>query len=294
MREYGFPRLYEDGTITICNAIRGTHRHDLKEEVEKNKFVTLGKRKKSFELTGRKKRLIRSSAIRQFITKKRNILFCTLTFPGEVTQKYANQCFSKYVENLKLNYALKSYIAVKENHVSGNPHFHCLFDIPFQDFKNLNRAWNFTFRDKFSFSANAFTTGKRKFVENIKAVSHYITKYISKAEKPFFDIKNEDLIKMNYRELLELEKKDQAFNELISTRIYFISENVLSSPKLIDDNTLMYLRTKFQHDIHVTDDYTIIFLKDFADLPENYLIPKRKKPKKKKIIPDSLPYNLDF
>ena len=48
MTERGFPRLYEDGTITICTSIKGVKRpKDYSMQV-------LGKKKKSFELTSRK------------------------------------------------------------------------------------------------------------------------------------------------------------------------------------------------------------------------------------------------
>lgn len=286
MTELGFPRLYEDGTLTVCRSIKGVHRP------KSQGGRALGKRKKTFALNSRKKRTIRSSAIRQFITRKRKILFCTLTFPKTVTHEYANKCFSKYVENLSKNYALKSYVCVKENHESGNPHFHCLFDIPFQDFKLLNKAWNHTFNDRFKFSPNAFTTGRRKFAEDIRQVGSYITKYITKAE--FRNISNEELIKLSWQELLKIEIEYIKYQKLIATRTYFISENVLSRPQIISENNMIYLITRFEHKVFFSDQYTIYFLKDFADLPENYQLSLEKKVKKPKIIPDAMPINLDF
>ena len=237
---FGFPRLYEDGTITVCKSVKG-HKKNLKREID---YKKLGKRKKSFELTSRKKRLIKCSAIRQYHLKKYSLKFVTLTFPGKVNQSYANECFSKFIDNLTNNYKLYSYVAVKENHKSGNPHFHLIIDIPFVDYRILNKAWNKTFSDKFNFSNNAFTSGRNSVISNIRQITSYVTKYISKAE-------NSD-------------------NELKETRIYFISTNILSNPQLIDENTLIYLTTKFKYKFYSNDHYSIYLIKNLSCLPEFY------------------------
>ena len=80
MMDYGFPRLYEDGTITVCKAIKGVKRR----KIDSKTMTKLGKRKKSFELTSRKKRLIRCSAIRQYLSKKKqcNVLYVDLSWEG--------------------------------------------------------------------------------------------------------------------------------------------------------------------------------------------------------------------
>lgn len=263
MTEFGFPRLYEDGTITVCKAIKGIKRPG-------KGGYSLGKRKKSFELTARKKRLIRCSALRQFLTKKNKLLFATLTFPGKVSQKYANETFHKFVDNLTKNYKLHSYVAVKENHKSGNPHFHVILDIPFTDFRVINKIWNNTFNDRFNFSPNAFTTGRIKFVSNVKQVASYISKYISKAEK------------------------HEGYQELITTRIYFISHNVLSNPVLIPENTLIYLLTKYQNTQFSDDHYSIYFLKNVALLPETFILPKEKPSPKREKLPVNEQFSLTF
>ena len=238
--DLGYPRLYEDGTITVCKAVKG-HCKGKKREID---YKSLGKKKKSFELTSRKKRLIRCSAIRQFYLKKYSLKFVTLTFPGKVNQNYANECFSKFVENLSKHYKLNSYVAVKENHKSGNPHFHCIFDLPFTDYRLLNKIWNHTFNDRFKFSNNAFTSGNNSVVRDIRQITAYITKYIIKAEN-----------------------SDNSINE---TRIYFISSNVLSNPQLIDENTFIYLTTKFKYTTKIDDHYSIYFVKKLSCLPEFY------------------------
>jgi hypothetical protein len=99
---------------------------------------------------------------------------------------------------------------------------------------------------------------------------------------------------MSWQELFEYETQVKNFQELIKTRVYFVSKNVLSQPQVISENTLMYLRTRFDYQMVLSDHYVIFFLKNFTDLPENYLIPRQKKPVKPKIIPDAIPINLDF
>lgn len=296
MIEFGFPRLYEDGTITICKSVKGV-KHSGKSKGGKQ----LGLRKKSFELTARKKRLIRCSAIRQFYTAKYKILFCCLTFPvkleaTEENERWANQCFSKFVENLKQNYKLQSYVSVREHENKAGSyhlHFHCLFDIPFTNFKTLNKAWNSAISDRMPFSANAFTTGKQKFAVNIKQVASYITKYIVKAD--YLRLKTSDIIKMSWRELLNYEIKLKEYLSHLNTRIYFIDHKTTSAPQIIDENTLIYLTTKFNFNFFVQDNYSVYTIQGFSCLPEDYVIKKpRKKEPKKKIIPDSFQPNFDF
>jgi hypothetical protein len=270
--DYGFPRLYEDGTITVCKAIKGIKRPGKGGR-------ELGKKKKSFELTGRKKKLIRCSAIRQFLAKDRKILFCTLTFSKKLpksyeNEKWSNECFSKFMENLKENYGLRSYVVVREDqnkHGEYHLHFHCLLEIPFADFKVLNRAWCHTWGGRMPFSRNAFTTGRQKFAENITQVAYYITKYIGKSEKSYNEGNHPD------------------------TRVYFISENVLSKPQIINENTLIYLVTKYQPTVYSNEHYSVYLIRDFFCLPERFAPYKRPpKPKKPKPIPDAMQPNFCF
>lgn len=297
--EFGLPRLYEDGTITICKGVKGVRRTG-----KKTGGKALGSRKKSFELTPRKKRLIRCSALRQYITKKHKILFCTLTFPvkleaNEANEKWANECFSKFVENLKQNYKLNSYVSVREHENkkgSYHLHYHCLFDIPFTNFKTLNKAWNHTFRDRMPFSPNAFTTGTAKFAKNIKQVASYITKYIVKSDHNHPEkISKERLVKMHWRELLSIEQKFIEYMSHLNTRIYFIDHKTTSQPEIITENTLIYLTTKYECRFFVQDHFSVYQLINFSCLPSDYVWKKPpKKEPKKKIIPDSFQPNFNF
>jgi len=250
-------RLYENGTITITPL----HRSYGKPPGNKGK-------KKTFQLNSRRKRLIECSAIRMFYNKKYTIKFGTLTFSKTVDHKEANKCLSKFIDNLKLNYNVKSYIIVKELHISGNPHYHFLFDMPFNDFRTLNSAWCSACSDIMPFSFNAFTTGNKKssIVKSIKDIIRYITKYITKA----------------------------AQIELSETRNYFIDHGTLSTGKLIDYNEYIYLITKFQSKTIVKDNFTLVYLKNFHYLPEK-ILPGFKKPiQTPKKIPDFYTPNFEF
>lgn len=227
-----------------------------------------GLKRKHFVLTSKHKRLIRCSAIRQAATAKYKLLFCTLTFPGDISQGDANKCFSNFTDNLKTNYKLNSYVAVKENTKRGRPHFHCLFDIPYTDFKVLNKAWNAVFTDRFPFSPNAFTTGRRPIIQNIRDAVGYITKYITKADRAAVTVKP-------------------------VTRLYFISQNVHSRPAKITEDSFFYLTFGRKYEQYESDFFTWFRLWDFADLPEKYInspdAPRKKKPIKRRPDPVIIP-----
>lgn len=56
-------------------------------------------------------------------------------------EKMTNYSLSKFLENLRKNYGLVSYVWVLEKQGNGNPHYHCIFDMPFQDIKTVNQIW---------------------------------------------------------------------------------------------------------------------------------------------------------
>jgi len=270
-------RLYSDGSLTVVNSgVRArkpiNRKNIVKGSIEaagiiQTNYKSLGSIKKTFVMSPAVGRVIRSSAIKQFLTKKHSIHFLTLTFPEKVDEKKANKYLSKYLDNLYKNYKLKSHVITKELHKSGNPHYHCLFDLPWTDYYNLNVAWNAVFKNDFKYSPNALTRGKFPIVKNIGGVAKYISKYISKA-----------------------------YSEIFMTRIYFTSRNVLDRGTLIDFNTFLYLTSKFKHKVKFDEYYTIYRLEKFAALAKWFILPKNKPKihKKPKIIPDVMPLNINF
>jgi hypothetical protein len=168
---------------------------------------TNGKKVKSFEIDRAIYRQIASSAVNLWELRKNNITFFTLTFPFDANEVQANECFSKFMDNLKLNYELNNYIATKERGTIGNKiHFHCLFDIPYCPINTLNKAWCQTFRSIANYSGCAVQLPSRSnggaVVRTQQRCVKYICKYVSKSIGTKFE-----------------------------QRCYFISRDILSKPQ---------------------------------------------------------------
>lgn len=228
-------RLYEDGTLISAKDYHGAKPKGGKE---------LGKRTKFFRMTPKKRRLIRSSAIRLKLLSKKPVLFCTLTLPTNIGAKSANRAVSNFLDNLKTNYKLKNYVGTRELTKNGRSHYHFIMDIPFTSFKTLNKAWNAALSPYCPFSPNAFTTGEHPYVHDVHKVARYISKYITKIEG------------------------DANNPALISDRCYFISRGCLSAPADIEYNTMMYLITKYDNSVKHYDNFSVYYLKNFVCLPE--------------------------
>jgi len=169
--------LYENGTLIISP----DHKSD---PLPKG---TKGKKEKKYSIDSATYRKIASSAVNLWAKKKNNLTFFTLTFPFEPYEEVANNCFSKFVENLKLNYDLKNYIAVKERGEQfGRLHFHAIFDLPRIDILKINAAWCATFRNYSSPSACAVRLPKRSnggaVIRSQKRCVKYLCKYIGKSK----------------------------------------------------------------------------------------------------------------
>lgn len=265
-------KLYEDGTITITPLHRRTgHLSEVIKAERAKRLKEIGKIKKVFRFTGPEKRRVKSSTIRMWHTRKNSIKWFTLTFTKKVAEAEANKCLSKFLDNLKLTYHANNYVIVREHENKAGEyhlHYHCVVDMPFANFKRLNNSWCRACAGVMPWSANALTSGKTKIIDNIQGLISYITKYITKGK----DVESE-------------------------TRLYFISHNTESQPAIINFNNYIYLTTTFESKTIVKDHFTIIFLKNFAYLPEMFLlktIEKRKIPPKIEKKPDYIQPNLNF
>ncbi|MBA7533010.1 hypothetical protein ES705_25245 [subsurface metagenome] len=194
-------RLYENGTVTVTPG-HCPWSEDRKAIVREN-----GKRIKKYLIDSRIYRHIVSSAVNLYRNKVNNIIFLTLTFPKYITDKDANICFSKFMNNLNNNYDVENYVAVKELTKKDIPHFHLLADYPFIDIRRINSAWCNTFPIDIPGSKNAVRLPKnhKSVVKNLYRCIKYICKYFTKCR----DIEN-------------------------LTRCYFISHDVCSRPVDID------------------------------------------------------------
>lgn len=194
-------RLYENGTVTITSG-RCPYSDEHREKVKQN-----GKRVKTYKIDTRIYRKIVSSAVNLYRHKVNKIIFLTLTFPGYIGEKDANICFSKFMDNLKTNYNVENYIAVKEFTKAGIPHYHIIADYPYFDIRRINRAWCNTFPITIPGSQNAVRLPKnhRSVVKDLYRTIKYICKYFSKSR--------------------DVEYK---------SRCFFISHDILSAPVDID------------------------------------------------------------
>jgi len=153
-----------------------------------------GKKKKKYSIDRAVYRRIASAAVNLWALRKNKITFFTLTFPFQATEVQANECFSKFVENLKANYELNNYLATKERGENGEKHihFHCVLDIPYKDIRKINRAWCNTWRAFAPFSNRAVLIPKRSnggaVIKSQERCIKYICKYVSKSINVEFEL----------------------------------------------------------------------------------------------------------
>jgi hypothetical protein len=117
--------------------------------------------------------------------RKHKLIFAALTIPPtktEINGNLLNEAFSKFIENLRTNYDLLHYIAIREGDgLNTRYHYHVIFDVRYISFIKLNSAWCHALRDICDFSNNAFRTKSKSFyIKDIAGAISYITKYISK------------------------------------------------------------------------------------------------------------------
>ena len=166
---------------------------------------------------------------------KNKSLFLTLTFPPFKiipNEKQINECFSKFIENLRRNYGCVGYVGVREyGEITNRVHFHVICAMPYHSFVDINRAWCHSIRTFCPFSKSALRTTKQSlYIKSpIKAVK-YVCKYFSKSR----GVKSE-------------------------TKLYFISNNLIRKP--IQRNIPVSLLLNGYNGIYIqqTSDYTTCF-----------------------------------
>jgi hypothetical protein len=167
-----------------CLVISGTHSRVIPEK-------TNGLKAKQYYIDAPTYRKIASSAVNLWEKKKHRLTFFTLTFPFDATEEQANSCFSKFIDNLKLNYELSNYIAVKERGEQGQRlHFHAIFDIRYRNIKDFNSAWCATFRHLHCASHNCvrlpLASNGGAIIRSQKRCVKYLCKYLGKQKDRLF------------------------------------------------------------------------------------------------------------
>lgn len=143
-------------------------------------------KKKSYFISSQTYRKM-ASASHDLVKSSRNrVLFLTLTFPKfkiEPNEQEYNECFSRFLHNLRQNYGCSGYVGVRERGEDNNRvHFHLLLSIPYYSFVTLNAAWCHAIQHFCDFSPLALRTTKQSlYIKNpIKAI-RYFCKYFAKS-----------------------------------------------------------------------------------------------------------------
>lgn len=161
-----------------------------KKEVKTDK----NKEKKLRSMSKRTKQKIRKK-ITCFARTQKRLSFVTLTFLNKVSDEEAVNILRKFIDNVKKRSNDFQYIWVverqtKNNEFKGNPHFHIITN----KFWKIEKWWNYwltlqhkngiTPRDKDFKPSSAFDV-KQLNSNNIKRISSYVTKYVTKNNAKF-------------------------------------------------------------------------------------------------------------
>lgn len=169
-----------------------------KDKIYKNycigicKATETGSKEKKYAITPKVYRDIADRVAYMKQNGENRLLFCVLTFGNykyKPIEKERNEAFSRFIENLRRNYGLRRYLAVREGDgINTNYHYHCIFDIPYTRFARINTAWCSSISDFCSYSPNAFRTkAKSRFIRDAAGAVRYICKYISKCKGAISD-----------------------------------------------------------------------------------------------------------
>lgn len=145
-----------------------------------------GKQDKTFGIDYQTYNAIADRCAWMYQNKTYKLLFVVLTFPNfkrDVSELEINEAFSKFIENMRRNYHLRHYLAIREGDgLNSRFHYHLILDMPFKPFIAINSAWNSAISDFCEHSKNAFRTKRGSyFIRDIAGAVRYIAKYISKS-----------------------------------------------------------------------------------------------------------------
>lgn len=153
----------------------------------RRRAIETGSKEKKYAITPKVYRDIADRVAYMKQNGHNRLLFCVLTFGKykyQPIEKERNEAFSRFIENLRRNYGLLHYLAVREGDgVTTHYHYHCIFDIPYTRFARINSAWCSSISDFCYHSPNAFRTKKKsRFIRDAAGAVRYICKYISKCK----------------------------------------------------------------------------------------------------------------
>jgi hypothetical protein len=175
----------------------------------------LGDTDKKYRWKNSVKRAVRSKCIVLGSDKSFSCWFITLTCSDFIE---SNEVVSDFIENLRKQGVVNQYVWVRERQKRGANHWHVLFNskLTWLDFVKVKRSWNRVLqRYGYSVSNNSVRFGSRPKVNNIKAVSNYICKYMSKGGD------SEEIIPLTHSSRIEY-KGTIKIENLVSCEIPYI------------------------------------------------------------------------
>jgi len=131
----------------------------------------------------RNKTKIYSSVSRQYHNRVNKIVFITFTNPADEIYRDLKECnirFSRFLENLRKNYKLHSYLWVAERQKNEVVHYHTFFDIPKFDIIAMRRAYNQSMQHDSTNCLRLPPNKKNTFLHNYSEACTYVTKYVTK------------------------------------------------------------------------------------------------------------------
>jgi hypothetical protein len=138
---------------------------------------------------GDKERILIISAVSKLAAERVNkLVFLTITFPFDPTEREASTLFVKFMDNFKKTYKNENYVWVKEFQKNGRAHYHLVCDIPFFSIIKAQRTWNKIIKGMFPHIVCGNNSLRlpdkckwRSVIDNPVAVARYIAKYVTKS-----------------------------------------------------------------------------------------------------------------
>ena len=209
--------------------------------------------------------------------ENKNIFF-TLTFPPfhkYLSNNEANKLFSQFFENLRRRRGIHGYVAVRENGTKrGRLHYHCLVNMPYVSFRDLNDYWCSVISDYCNYSANALQTDRHnRIVHDATGAMRYVCKYFTKSRGQ----KSESRLVFISNNLLSKRVRwgwDPETGEEITYRQSNIKRR-FNCEKKYQFLTVNDLLNEFRFQYKQTSDYTtrfrITYHKEFSRFCDEYL-----------------------
>jgi hypothetical protein len=168
-------KLYRSGLLVVYKGKRAGRK---KEELNR-----ISKLERTYSINRTK---VRSASLAAWQAKtSKYMLFITFTFPFEPSEEQAAKIWNNLLTNLRNHYEIKNYVWVKECQNSGRIHYHIIVDANRIDIKRLQNTWNRCINHinpDCDCGSNSVRLGNRPIIYNIKAISKYLSKYISKSD----------------------------------------------------------------------------------------------------------------